>query len=71
MFMLTTSVIKSLCCIFCIVQLTQDIFLILTVRSNFIDEPIWEYKGVESIWCVTLQLKVSIYTEHSLRWSRY
>lgn len=57
--------------LFCPIQLARDTFFILTVSSNFIDEAIWENKGVESIWCVTLQLKVSIYTKHSLGWSQY
>lgn len=57
--------------LFCPIQLAQDTFFILTVSGNFIDEAIWENKGVESIWCVTLQLKVSIFTKHSLGWSQY
>lgn len=57
--------------LFCPIQLAQDTFFILTVSGNFIDEAFWENKGVESIWCVTLQLKVSIYTKHSLGWSQY
>lgn len=75
MFMLTEqSVIKSLCwfltdCIFWAIPLAH--FSHLNCQWSFYWWTMGENKRVESIWRLTFQLKVSIYTKHSLGWSQY